>query len=190
VEHHHAHDPAGDLEPVARAGHRGKDGTGDTVFTAFLSPANPGTGSGARPGRPDTDELECAAWQQELGHRPSFVVLHLRTAIPGCTARCEQHLVGDEQQDGRFVQQRARPAVRQLQLRRAAVPHERADPHRRLEGRQWQSMDGAGRRRVGKIFHFGKLPVNSQLSAYYNVVRPDFGANWQIRAQVQLMFPK
>jgi hypothetical protein len=33
-------------------------------------------------------------------------------------------------------------------------------------------------------------PVNSQLSAYYNVVRPDFGANWQIRAQVQLWFPK
>jgi hypothetical protein len=43
---------------------------------------------------------------------------------------------------------------------------------------------------VGKIFHFGKVPVNTQISAYYNVVRPDFGANWQIRAQVQLMFPK
>jgi hypothetical protein len=33
-------------------------------------------------------------------------------------------------------------------------------------------------------------PVNTQLSAYYNVAKPDFGANWQIRAQVQLMFPK
>jgi len=43
---------------------------------------------------------------------------------------------------------------------------------------------------VGKIFHFGKLPVNTQLSAYYNVVKPDFGADWQIRAQVQFMFPK
>jgi hypothetical protein len=43
---------------------------------------------------------------------------------------------------------------------------------------------------VGKIFHLGKLPVNTQLSAYYNVVTPDDGANWQIRAQVQLMFPK
>jgi hypothetical protein len=32
--------------------------------------------------------------------------------------------------------------------------------------------------------------VNTQLSAYYNVVRPDFQANWQIRAQVQLMFAK
>jgi hypothetical protein len=26
--------------------------------------------------------------------------------------------------------------------------------------------------------------------AYYNVVHPDDGANWQIRAQVQFMFPK
>jgi hypothetical protein len=29
-----------------------------------------------------------------------------------------------------------------------------------------------------------------QVSAYYNVVRPDNAANWQLRAQVQLMFPK
>ncbi len=43
---------------------------------------------------------------------------------------------------------------------------------------------------VGKIFHFGKLQANTQLSAYYNVVAPDDGANGQIRAQVQLMFPK
>jgi hypothetical protein len=43
---------------------------------------------------------------------------------------------------------------------------------------------------VGKILHFGKQPVNTQISAYYNVVKPDFGANWQIRAQIQLMFPK
>jgi len=32
--------------------------------------------------------------------------------------------------------------------------------------------------------------VNTQISAYYNVARPDFAANWQIRAQLQLMFPK
>jgi len=43
---------------------------------------------------------------------------------------------------------------------------------------------------VGKIFHLGKLPVNTQLSSYYNVVRPEYGPDWQIRAQVQFMFPK
>ncbi|MGE5668001.1 MAG: hypothetical protein ACM338_07385, partial [Betaproteobacteria bacterium] len=54
-------------------------------------------------------------------------------------------------------------------------------------GQQWTVPLGGG---VGKIFHLGKLPVNSQVSAYYNVAKPDFGPNWQIRAQVQLMFPK
>ncbi len=54
-------------------------------------------------------------------------------------------------------------------------------------GEQWTVPLGGG---VGKIFHLGKLPVNTQVSAYYNVAKPDFGPNWQIRAQVQLMFPK
>lgn len=43
---------------------------------------------------------------------------------------------------------------------------------------------------VGKIFYLGKLPVTTQISAYYNVVRPNFGPNGQIRAQVQFLFPK
>ena len=43
---------------------------------------------------------------------------------------------------------------------------------------------------IGRIFHFGKLPVNTQISPYYNVVSPEYGADWQLRAQVQLMFPK
>jgi hypothetical protein len=46
---------------------------------------------------------------------------------------------------------------------------------------------GAG---VGKIFHLGKLPVNAQIGGYYNVVKPDDGPDWQLRAQFQLMFPK
>ena len=53
--------------------------------------------------------------------------------------------------------------------------------------RSWTVPLGGG---VGKIFHFGKLPVNTQLSAYYNVAHPDNAANWQLRLQVQLMFPK
>ena len=32
--------------------------------------------------------------------------------------------------------------------------------------------------------------MNTQVAAYYNVVRPDYQANWQIHAQVQFMFPK
>jgi hypothetical protein len=45
-------------------------------------------------------------------------------------------------------------------------------------------------RQPGQRFVLGKLPVNIQISAYYNVVKPDNGPNWQLRAQMQFMFPK
>lgn len=51
----------------------------------------------------------------------------------------------------------------------------------------WTVPVGGG---VGKIFHFGRLPVNTQISAYYNVEKPEYGAHWQLRVQAQLMFPK
>jgi len=54
-------------------------------------------------------------------------------------------------------------------------------------GQQWTVPLGLG---IGKIFHLGKLPMNTQLGGYYNVVHPDDGANWQLRLQVQFMFPK
>jgi len=37
---------------------------------------------------------------------------------------------------------------------------------------------------------FGNQPVNIHASAYYNVERPDNAAKYQIRLQIQLMFPK
>jgi len=43
---------------------------------------------------------------------------------------------------------------------------------------------------IGKIFHLGKLPVNAEIEAYYNVVRPNFAPDWQLRVQIKFMFPK
>lgn len=52
---------------------------------------------------------------------------------------------------------------------------------------RWTVPLGGG---IGHIFHVGKQPVNTQLSAYYNVVRPDDAPNWQLRVQVQFLFPE
>ncbi|WP_395666575.1 hypothetical protein [Methylocella sp.] len=43
----------------------------------------------------------------------------------------------------------------------------------------------------GKIFRLGDglPPMNAQFQAFYNVVRPDFGAQWQVRFQLALLFP-
>jgi len=51
----------------------------------------------------------------------------------------------------------------------------------------WTVPFGGG---IGKIFNIGKQPVNGQVSAYYNVETPDFGPDWQLRLQLQFLFPK
>lgn len=55
------------------------------------------------------------------------------------------------------------------------------------EGDKWLVPLGLG---IGQIRRFGKQPVNLQASFYYNVERPDFAPEYQIRLQLQLMFPK
>lgn len=52
---------------------------------------------------------------------------------------------------------------------------------------RWTVPIGGG---VGKIFKIGKQPVNAQVSAYRNVESPELGADWQVRLQFQLLFPK
>ena len=40
------------------------------------------------------------------------------------------------------------------------------------------------------VFLGGKLPLNLQTQIYYNVVKPDFGPEWQWRVQLQILLPK
>lgn len=55
-------------------------------------------------------------------------------------------------------------------------------------GDQWIVPLGGG---GGKLVMLGgKLPVNLQTQLYYNVIRPDFGPEWQWRFQVQFLIPK
>ena len=43
---------------------------------------------------------------------------------------------------------------------------------------------------IGQIMKIGDQPINLQASAYYNVEKPENGADWQLRLQVQFLFPK
>lgn len=53
-------------------------------------------------------------------------------------------------------------------------------------GQKWTVPFGVG---FGKVAFLGKLPVNAQAGAYVNAVKPDVGPDWQLRAQVQFLFP-
>ena len=55
------------------------------------------------------------------------------------------------------------------------------------EGNKWLVPIGAT---VGKLTRVGgKLPVNIQAGAFANVVKPDYGADWSTRIQVQILLP-
>ena len=53
---------------------------------------------------------------------------------------------------------------------------------------RWTVPIGGG---FGRIFEIGHQPINAQLTAYYNAVKPDdTGADWQLRAEWTFLFPK
>jgi hypothetical protein len=65
-------------------------------------------------------------------------------------------------------------------------------------GDVWTVPLGGG---FGKLFRLGqilplegspmaKLPINAQIGAYGNVAKPEFGPDWQLRFQMQFLFPK
>ncbi len=65
-------------------------------------------------------------------------------------------------------------------------------------GDVWTVPVGGG---FGKLFRLGdilplegsalaKLPINTQIGAYGNVAKPEFGPEWQLRFQIQFLFPK
>ena len=54
-------------------------------------------------------------------------------------------------------------------------------------GEQWTVPVGLG---YGKIFKLGNAPVNGQISLYHNIEAPTDGPDWQLRLQLQFMFPK
>jgi len=167
-------------------------GLGDLQFTAFLSPAKPGEWIwGAGPILQAPTQSNAKLGNDNWGLGPSFVVLHLDKGSPWVYGVLVNNVwsLTSNKQGGSYSNGLFQPFVNYnfeggTYLTSAPI----ATVNWKAEGsQQWTVPIGGG---VGKIFHIGKLPVNTQISAYYNVVKPDFGANWQIRAQVQLMFPK
>jgi hypothetical protein len=70
----------------------------------------------------------------------------------------------------------------------ASVPIMTADWTRRASDAWTVPVGGGG----GKLLRVGKvgLPVNVQIQGFYNAVRPDNSADWQLRFQLQLLLPR
>ncbi len=168
-------------------------GLGDIQLSTFVSPSNPSPsgliwGAGAIVQMPtNTNDLGNKNW----GLGPTAVALHLQKGDPwvyGAIANNVWSLSSDNR-GGAYNNFLIQPFVNYnfasgFYLNSAPIitANWKAD-----SGDQWTVPLGAG---VGKIFHLGRLPVNTQVGAYYNIVTPDNGAEWSTRLQVQFMFPK
>lgn len=168
------------------------NGTGDMVISAFLSPATPGHwiwGAGPVVQLPTNSNADLGNKNWGLG--PSAVLAHMSNDDPWVYGFLVNNIwsVADSHQGGSYNNGTLQFFVNYNfsgGTYFTSSPIITADWN--ADNRQrWTVPLGGG---FGKIFHIGKQPVNASLAAYYNVVSPDYGPNWQIRAQVQFMFPE
>jgi hypothetical protein len=164
-------------------------GLGDVNPTAWLSPREPGAliwGAGATLTAPTGTDPLLTSGQWAAG--PSVVVLTTPTPwVIGALANHQWDFAG--WRDRAFNRTLIQPFIN-YNLPKAwylvSAPIITADWENGA-GDEWVVPVGGG---VGKVFRVGKLPINAQLSAYYNVEKPSSGPNWQLRFQFQFLFPK
>jgi hypothetical protein len=164
-------------------------GLGDMSFTAFFSPKKSGKliwGAGPvilLPTATD-DDLGADKW----GVGPSVVVLTINGPwVAGSLFSNVYSIGGSGDRDVNFFTWQYfinYNLPKGLYL--TSAPIITADWEADSDNR-WTVPFGGG---VGKIFRIGKQPINSQISAYYNVEKPDFGPDWQLRVQFSFLFPK
>lgn len=181
-------------QPAFAAGQERETGLGDIQLSLFLSPAS--AASGVIWGVGVVGQLETATddrlGQGKWGLGPTAVALKISGPwVVGGLINNIWSVAGD---DGRanVNQMLIQPFVnynfpqhpgRYLTFSPIITANWEAD-----SDNTWTLPLGLG---IGQVTKFGRLPVNLQASAYYNIDKPDVvGADWQLRLQMALLFPK
>jgi hypothetical protein len=177
--------------PLSQYGSR-TNGIGDVLFSAFFSPrTSHGWIWGAGPAIQIPTHSDTLLGNNDWGLGPTFVVLHLEAGSPwvygvlvnnvwSVSSSRSSHAYNDGVMQP-FVNYNLGHGLYLVSSPILTVNWKAAG------GQEWTVPVGGG---LGKIAHLGKVPVNLQLSGYYNAVRPTEGSNWQVRTQVQFLFPK
>ena len=182
--------PVVSLPPFAPDQNR-TNGIGDLQISAFLSPAKPGSwiwGVGAITQQPThSDPL---LGNNNSGYGPTFVVLHLEKGSPWVYGVLANNVWSSNNSTAPSYNNGLIQPFLNYNFHSGA--YLTSSPiwtvNWQAKGsNQWTVPMGGG---VGKLFKIGPLPVNTQINMFYNVARPDYAPNWQVRAQIQLMFPK
>lgn len=162
-------------------------GLGDLTFTAFLSPAKPGAviwGVGPVATFPTATSPSTGS-QSTWGLGPSAVVL----AMPGnwVVGALVNNVwsVAGAKANNFLLQYFVNYNFGHTGWYLTSSPIITADWNAPTS-QQWVVPFGAG---GGKLVRLGKLPVNVNVSAYYNVVKPDYGPDWTLRVQAAVLLP-
>jgi hypothetical protein len=164
-----------------------QSGTGDTQFSAFVSPVKPlggwliwGAGPTLNIPTASDERLGADLW----GAGISAVALTMRGPIvAGALISNVWNLEGDD--FSRFLIQYFLNYNLPGGWYLSSAPILTADW--KQDGDAWLVPVGGG---FGKVHRFGKLPVNLSFQAFYNVEKPKFGSDWSTRVQVLFLFPK
>jgi len=179
-------------QPGELPGQGSKTGLGDTLFNVFLSPAHQEGliwRLGAVTQLPTHTDRSLGNDNWGLG--PAFVAIHLEKGDPWVYGVVVNNIwsVSADKRGGSYNTGLIQPIINYnfpngtyLTSSLMNTVNWKAESDQR-----WTVPIGGG---VGHIFHIGKQPVNTQISAYYNVIRPDEAPNWQLRIQVQFLFPE
>ena len=165
-------------------------GLGDINFTAFLSPANPrkliwGFGPSLGLDTSTSDFIGTGKWT--VG--PSLVLLiQPKPWTIGLLMRNLWSFAGDSDRESvnsfmtQFFFNYNLPGGWYLTSSPTITANWEAP-----SGQQWTVPLGGG---VGKLLRVGRLPLNVQVQAFGNVVAPEDAPDWNLRFQVQMLFPK
>jgi hypothetical protein len=165
-------------------------GLGDIQFTAFMSPAkSEGVIWGAGPVFQFPSATDDVLGAEKWAAGPSVVVLKMEGPwVYGALANNIWSFAGDDDR-AHLNQMLIQPFINYnmddgwyLTSSPIITANWKAD-----SGNKWTVPVGGG---IGKIMRLGKLPVNFQVAGYYNVESPRYGADWQLRLQLQMLFPK
>jgi len=162
-------------QPGLALGQERVNGLGDIQLTGFLSPAVPEGGViwGAGPIVQLPTHTDNALGHDRWGIGPSVVILHLEKGDPWVYGFLANNVwsVGGSSGSSAYNNFLLQPFLNYnfggaLYLTSSPI----MTSNWKSDG--WLVPVGGG---IGKIFHLGKLPVNSQLSGYYNAVTPNNG---------------
>jgi hypothetical protein len=165
-------------------------GTAPTSFSAFVSPREPTNGWlwGFGPVAQIPTMSSSTLGSREWGGGPTAVIVHMSSHIvAGALANNVWSFGGTSRPgDNRYETFLAQPFFNyNFDKGWYAGTSPIVTANWQAKGEKWTVPVGAN---VGRVIRIGDQPVNLLAGAYYNVVTPTYGGEWQLRTHVTLIF--